>query len=344
MERNEEMSMELLQVLCKTALPSPCNPPYRGIAFDGCCFYLTCPDLCQIVKCDSCFCEVEYFETLKPYTCICYDLKENCFWASSNKHCNTVFKLNHCFHEIDCITIHPKACDALITGISYDCTKDCLLVAVANCILCVNTSGCQKEKLIQKTDSIWKMGVLSVSPSYMTIEMRNARQCVAVYDCDSKLKCLFGIPSGYCAECIIFIPCTICCKERHRFYLLVTKSGCYSYLLECDLDCCGLEINDCNDMICYKDCCMPHCHRSEHACNDLIESIALIETALSHILNAEGEKLQKILACSDDIDKILCANDSINETIVNVTHLEIILHDKLATIKNCCHLCDCDAE
>ena len=32
------------------------------------------------------------------------------------------------------------------------------------------------------------------------------------------------------------------------------------------------------------------------AVTDLIESIALEETALSHILNAEGEKMQKVIA------------------------------------------------
>ena len=32
------------------------------------------------------------------------------------------------------------------------------------------------------------------------------------------------------------------------------------------------------------------------AVTDLLESIALDETALSHILNAEGEKLQRVIA------------------------------------------------
>lgn len=32
------------------------------------------------------------------------------------------------------------------------------------------------------------------------------------------------------------------------------------------------------------------------AITDLIESVALEETALSHILNAEGEKIQKMVA------------------------------------------------
>ena len=48
------------------------------------------------------------------------------------------------------------------------------------------------------------------------------------------------------------------------------------------------------------------------AITDLIQSVALEETALSHILNAEGEKLQKIMSF-DDIapDTVLMANRSV---------------------------------
>ena len=50
----------------------------------------------------------------------------------------------------------------------------------------------------------------------------------------------------------------------------------------------------------------------EQAITDLIQSAALEETALSHILNAEGEKLQKIMSF-DDIapDTVLMANRSV---------------------------------
>lgn len=74
-----------------------------------------------------------------------------------------------------------------------------------------------------------------------------------------------------------------------------------------------------------------------------MESIALIETALSHILNAEGEKIQKVLATTDDIDKIMCVNREVNKTIVNATHLEHTLYAKLSALFDC-GLCDkpCD--
>lgn len=72
-----------------------------------------------------------------------------------------------------------------------------------------------------------------------------------------------------------------------------------------------------------------------------MESIALIEAAISHILNAEGEKIQKVLAETDNIDTILFVNREVSKTIVNATHLEHVLYEKLCAIVDCgiCHDC-----
>lgn len=66
----------------------------------------------------------------------------------------------------------------------------------------------------------------------------------------------------------------------------------------------------------------------------LLQSIALEEAAISHILNAEGEKLQKIISipncnCKDLLD----ANKSVEEMIEKITALELVLQAKLELIK-----------
>jgi len=57
----------------------------------------------------------------------------------------------------------------------------------------------------------------------------------------------------------------------------------------------------------------------ERALDMIIASIAMEELGLSHIINAEGEKLQYILGTLEtsngmepDIDEILCVNNSIS--------------------------------
>ena len=71
------------------------------------------------------------------------------------------------------------------------------------------------------------------------------------------------------------------------------------------------------------------------AVTDLIESIALEETALSHILNAEGEKLQRVIGL-EDVD--FCQLMEVNESVANMvgvgSSLELVLKEKLEFISN----------
>lgn len=68
----------------------------------------------------------------------------------------------------------------------------------------------------------------------------------------------------------------------------------------------------------------------QQAISDLIESVALQETGLSHILNAEGEKIQATIAFPGVTpDMLLAVNTSVQETINAVTRLETVLQGKL---------------
>lgn len=66
------------------------------------------------------------------------------------------------------------------------------------------------------------------------------------------------------------------------------------------------------------------------AATSLIQSIALEETAISHILNAEGEKIQKVLCLHDcDCKQILEVNKSVESMVDKITSLELVLKAKL---------------
>ena len=73
---------------------------------------------------------------------------------------------------------------------------------------------------------------------------------------------------------------------------------------------------------------------------DIIQSVALEETALSHILNAEGEKIQKVVAMENATAEILLETNKSVEAMVNsISNLEMILKDKIDLFKECS--CDC---
>lgn len=65
----------------------------------------------------------------------------------------------------------------------------------------------------------------------------------------------------------------------------------------------------------------------------LLNSIALEEIALSHIANAEGEKLQLLLKQNHaSLQDVLKVNDSVNKTLRSIVKSQILLQFKLEDI------------
>ena len=80
----------------------------------------------------------------------------------------------------------------------------------------------------------------------------------------------------------------------------------------------------------------------EEALTMIIASIAMEELALSHILNAEGEKLQYILGtlpgskpCATPQD-VLAVNKSVTDLVEAVTQNQMLLKNKLAQVLEFC--------
>lgn len=72
------------------------------------------------------------------------------------------------------------------------------------------------------------------------------------------------------------------------------------------------------------------------AITDIVESVALEQTALSHILNAEGEKIQKAVAMEKiSTGDLLAVNKSVESMVNSVARLEMILQSKLSLFDGC---------
>ncbi|MGL5353633.1 MAG: hypothetical protein ACRDA5_09950 [Clostridium sp.] len=83
----------------------------------------------------------------------------------------------------------------------------------------------------------------------------------------------------------------------------------------------------------------------EGAITDIIQSIALMEAALAHILNAEGEKIQALVGTLEPNKpglvaktpaELLAINKSVQNMVDSITILEVILQKKLAAV-----YCEC---
>lgn len=99
---------------------------------------------------------------------------------------------------------------------------------------------------------------------------------------------------------------------------------CFEKYIE-STSCCERDRKHCD---CQK--CNPCCAK------DVINSIALVEAALAHILNAEGEKLQKAVQLACSIDDLLKINRSVRSTLIHATFLEHTLFAKLETVCSNC--------
>lgn len=68
----------------------------------------------------------------------------------------------------------------------------------------------------------------------------------------------------------------------------------------------------------------------EDAVGDIIESIAMQETGLSHILNAESEKIMAVVNNpSATANQLLAVNRSVKATVNAITRLEATMQSKL---------------
>lgn len=79
------------------------------------------------------------------------------------------------------------------------------------------------------------------------------------------------------------------------------------------------------------------------ALTDILESIALQEAALSHIVNTEGELLQKLVCMTITYDQLLAANTSVESMLNTISSCEIALKEKMehATSLLTCGVSNC---
>jgi len=84
----------------------------------------------------------------------------------------------------------------------------------------------------------------------------------------------------------------------------------------------------------------------ENALANIIASIALEEAALAHIINAEGEKIQRVvgtfvpegatgplpLETPADIEDMEAINTTVGDMMETISNIEASLHNKLRTV------------
>ncbi|MEG0759390.1 MAG: hypothetical protein RR505_13355 [Raoultibacter sp.] len=314
----------MLTIHCEQALPDGYPEGYEDMTYDGCWFYIIAAGQQRILKLDCDFKIVEYVDTCRCYSCICYDPSDHCFWAACNRCESTLFQLDENLSEIGCTKLELGSQDNIpIQSISGCCVSNQLLIAVGHELVMVDKDHPTCSLSVATYPEVSLQGALSIYPYMIGYYTRNHCQYLGIWSSYGCLQKEYEVPDDIWIKSVLLFPCTIWDDEIHFKMLACDGTGRFAimeFVIESDILGC---LDKCNYLLRREDC------GGRGGANAVMESIALMEASLAHILNAEGEKIQKAVAEASDICQLLEVNKSVRETLICVTHLEQTLYDKL---------------
>lgn len=322
--------------------PVPCSLDSTGhIAFDGCGFAMPCPRGCGITKLDGALCPIETIRTARRYTALCFDPRQCCYWAAAGSPA-ILYKLDRQFCEIGSLKLHgPQCCH--LCGISCDPCSGTLLLLFPDSVAAVDPCTGVCHSVPECVSAPLNLGIQALCGGYLLAYLKGERQYLAACCPDCGPRAEFCIPRGY-SFIAIFLR-KVCHGEPHgciRYEIgLLLRKQCDNTLVELRLSvvCCGGHTPPCPPV---PPCppippCPPmpphHCSWGKY---EIMHSVALEEAGLAHILNAEGEKIQKAVAESTCIEELLKVNESVRRTITQITLLEGQLYSKLDVLTDIC--------
>lgn len=337
----------------KVPILSNNNFLYNCCTFDGKNYYFIQTKTNQIHVIDSKYQYLSKVELNKLYNAIVYNSKENIFYLSSNTS-HLITMVDPEFNELQGYNL-SNFCDGPIESIGYLEKEDKLCVIMKNSIIAVNNEDQEVTIVTENTEA----NNAKVVTKNISIVQNEINAYTAICDVNGDIYIAYNrekeayigkIEQGILVEeYYIDDDCTInnIINCKGKLNLFVVKN--YNYIYETNIIIKEKEESRFvdSDSECYYHNCRPCCSKCESnscfpkcQCNlecsicEMIESIALEEVGISHILNAEGEKLQKAICESENICDLLNINESINKTITNITMLEQVLHAKLELATN----------
>lgn len=294
---------------------------FRDIAFNGTQFLFLDVVNSEIYKYDCNFCYIETVSLKGRYTSLCYDVDEQCYWALANNSAANIFRLDECPSGIG-RTHMCNAPQSNTNNICYDWCSKKLWVSFPH-HLGFTDKRCGEYSFLANDCEGKTIRNILVLPQCRLIALSSCnRESIYMVRPDCEERMIMNIPEEYRIE-------GMCAKKpkegsnckQYQIYILLTQiCSQKSYVMCCTVNCC----NDCcqadgGECCCEKELC------------EVIHSIALAEVGIAHILNAEGEKIQRAVAHSKTTKELLEVNKSVRNTITHITQLENQLTIKLET-------------
>lgn len=321
-------------------IPLPCGVNnIKSFTVNHCDFYFLDCSGCKLIKWSPSAQKIETITLEQKYLCICYDPSENCYWVIPECEPHLIYRLDTCFHEVGHIAIKDTCPQRPPLGLCCDGCGNGLWICYSSQLAFVEKCGDKTNWYKHEDSRRINLGLIIQCACRVCCFYEGCRQILEIKSqCDEE-SFEICIPKKYKIVGMTACSCNPNCKDC-RFCTLLSKIGsqelliveyCIDFSQEMPEPCCP----------CPPEPCHP-CHPELH-CGGIYEvmhSIALEEAGISHILNAEGEKIQKAVAISDNIEQLICVNESVKHTLTQVTLLEGMLYSKLEALvsrNDCCH-------
>lgn len=281
-------------------------------------YLFLCHNGYEIMKWSTITKDVEIISLDQEYQLMYYDDMEGCYWAISVSRPHVIQQLDCTFCCVCEIAISDPSWQKPIALYCDDCRKG----IVVNYLCETAVVGIKdkkttwfKHELHNKTVSAYLYQCDYRVDAYQEYK----HQIMQIVVCSTKKQFAISIPTNY--KIVAMLPC---CSE---------KSG---------LNCfCVLYFNLCSKTLVVINYCIsasdkplnpPHPIAKHCSFDEIIHSIALEEVGISHILHAEGDKIQKAIALSKNVEELICVNESVKRTLTQLTLFEGMLYSKLETI------------
>ncbi len=82
-----------------------------------------------------------------------------------------------------------------------------------------------------------------------------------------------------------------------------------------------------------------HCDPVKSGLTDVVDSVAHQELGLAKILESESKKICKAIGVARSIDDLVKIDKSVQDTIKQINHVQIVLLDKLQEVSDICDGC-----
>lgn len=352
--------MNMMKILKKVPLHSCETNNYTGVIFNTGSYKMLSPKNKEVDIFTLKLNKICSKKTCFPYESISFSKNSDEFLVIKTNDYKNIYVIDNKYNELCTIKLNvPSKYYKKINSISFDIQNYKIFICLDTIVYSVTLDGdFIKEELSKNTlDKIRYRE--NKEPSYRCCNQyinQHIKLSCASFICDNLVIAYEKNNSAYLSEIsksgniieTYYVDDEISIDEiflvKDKVEMLITKQKKYDYIYVTDCSCNNKKrcnnvcetLNPCQCTIktnckksCKNDCC------KDDLC-DIIESIALIETALSHILNAEGEKIQKAVKIACECDDLIKVNESVSRTITNITMLETVLTDKLSMALDSC--------